>query len=92
MPPESAFYQSIAASRGPWDRERMMITAWKTSSAGILPAVPRASRPRRGGRGRPPDSRRDGGATLSGENSTNHAVKVLGAKSRVYIDKASIAC
>src|SRR5208337_5178562 len=32
-------------------------------SAGILPAVPRASRPRRGGRGRPPDSRRDGGAT-----------------------------
>jgi len=45
----------------------MMITAWKTSSAGILPAVLRASRPRRGGRGRPPDSRRDGGATLSGE-------------------------
>src|ERR1039458_8450154 len=44
----------------------MMITAWKTSSAGILPAVPRASWPRRGGRGRPPDSRRDGGATLTG--------------------------
>src|SRR5271166_3539796 len=43
----------------------MKVTAWKTSSAGILPAVPRASRPRRGGRGRPPDSRRDGGATLS---------------------------
>src|SRR5208337_3726443 len=41
----------------------MMTTAWKTSSAGILPAVPRASRPRPGGRGRPPDSRRDGGAT-----------------------------
>src|SRR5206468_3343829 len=35
-----------------------------TSSAGIVPAVPRASRPRRGGRGRPPDSRRDGDATL----------------------------
>src|SRR5208283_5873145 len=41
----------------------MVITAWETSSAGILPAVPRASRPRRGGRRRPPDSRRDGGAT-----------------------------
>src|SRR5271157_4627889 len=45
----------------------MMFTALKTGSAGILPAVPTASRPRRGGRGRPPDSHRDGGATLLGE-------------------------
>ena len=34
-------------------------------SAGILPAVPRASRPRRGGRGRLPDARRDDGATIA---------------------------
>jgi len=54
----------------------MMITTWETSSAGILPPVPRASRPRRGGRGRPPDSRRDGGATLWW-NGTNQAVAVL---------------
>src|SRR6185312_9630498 len=33
------------------------------SSAGILPAVPRASRPRRGGRDARRHSRRDGGAT-----------------------------
>jgi len=33
------------------------------SSAGILPAVPRASRPRRGGRHARRHSRRDGGAT-----------------------------
>src|ERR1700693_3263294 len=33
-------------------------------SAGILPAVSRASRPRRGGRGRPPERRRGGGASL----------------------------
>src|ERR1019366_1568819 len=52
-------------------RDRMMTTARQTSSAGILPAVPRASRPRRGGRGRPPDSRRDGGATLSDNNSAD---------------------
>ena len=32
-------------------------------SASILPAVPRASRPRKWGRGRPHDSSRDGGAT-----------------------------
>src|SRR5258708_31063491 len=42
----------------------------RRSSAGILPAVPRASRSRRGGRGRPPDSRRDGGATLCGTKIT----------------------
>src|SRR6266851_1006245 len=36
-------------------------------SAGILPAVPRVSCPRRGGRGRTPDSRRDGGATTSSD-------------------------
>ncbi len=41
-----------------------MECAGAESNAGILPAVPRASRPRRGGRGRPPDSRRDGGATI----------------------------
>jgi hypothetical protein len=35
------------------------------SSAGVPPAVSRASRPRTGWSGRPPDSRRDGGATLS---------------------------
>src|SRR5438105_13708870 len=37
-----------------------MECAGAESSVGILPAVPRASRPPRGGRGRPPDSRRDG--------------------------------
>src|SRR5260221_2392600 len=41
-----------------------MACAGKESSAGILPACPRASRPRRGGRGRPQDNRRDGGATI----------------------------
>src|SRR5258706_15506272 len=41
-----------------------MACAGEESSAGILPAVPRASRPRRGGRGRPQDNRRDGGATI----------------------------
>ena len=35
------------------------------SSAGVPPAVSRASRPRTEWAGRPPDSRRDGGATLS---------------------------
>jgi hypothetical protein len=35
-------------------------------SAGVPPAVSRASRPRTGWARRPPDSRRDGGATLSG--------------------------
>jgi len=41
-------------------------------SGQALPAVPRASRPRRGGRGRPPDSRRDGGAT----SATRHAHRI----------------
>ena len=54
-----------ARTKSYYYRDRMMMTTWKTSSAGILPAVPRASRPRRGERRRPPDSRRDGGATLS---------------------------
>ena len=43
---------------------RKAITALKTS-AGILPAVPRASRPRRGGCERPLHSRWDVGATRS---------------------------
>jgi len=68
-----------------WYRDRMMFTALKTGSAGILPAFPRAcpelaegaSRPRRRGRGRPPDSRRGGGATLRGERAQNHTVTVL---------------
>jgi len=40
-------------------------------SAGILPAVPRASRPRRVRAGRPHDSRRDGGATLNPDSDQN---------------------
>src|ERR1039458_247265 len=47
----------------------MMLTVWKTSSAGILPAVPRASRPRRpraGGGPRPTRGSAGGpGALLS---------------------------
>src|SRR5258708_6310161 len=42
----------------------MMITPLKTCGAGILPAVPKASRLWRGRRGCPPNSRRYGGATF----------------------------
>ena len=44
---------------------RRSLPQWMSSSAGILPAVPKASRPRHSGRRRPPDGHRNGGVTIT---------------------------